>query len=203
MAKRDDVDEEGNKHPNQGIEDAVEREVENAGIRAMRDGDAQKGNAGDVGQRAFSHEVRQKNQRGNGKEFFQVASFIKNSGKLVFLDRFGNVHQGQDAKRDKKIFQNGQTEDAQFADDEEDNHAGESTDQRADSAVHANAEGAFDFRLQADDRGNTGIKRYSRPDIEEFIDQATDEDGKCRLHEQFSHRLNGVVAMANKTPLSF
>lgn len=81
----DDVDEERNEHTDQGVEDTVEGEVRDAGIGTVCDGDTQKCDTGDVGQGAFPHEVGQKDQGRDRKEFSQVAFFFKTVKSGFFL----------------------------------------------------------------------------------------------------------------------
>ena len=188
VADGNDVDEERNEHTDQGVEDTVEGEVRDAGIGTVCDGDTQKCDTGDVGQGAFPHEVGQKDQGRDRKEFSQVAFFLQDGGERIFLDGFRDIHQRQDTERYQQILQHREPENAEFADDEQDGHAGQTADQRADRPVHADAERAFDFRLQTNDRGDTGIERNAGSDIEEFVNQATDEDRECRLDNQFSHK---------------
>ena len=176
MADGNDVDEKRDEYADQGVDDTVEGEVRDAGIGTVCDGDTQECDTGDVGQSAFPHEVGQEDQGGDRKEFSQVVFFLQDSGERIFLDGFRDIHQRQNTERYQQILQHRESENAEFADDEQDGHTGQTTDQRADCPVHADAERAFDFRLQTNDRGDTGIERNPSSDIEEFVNQATDED---------------------------
>ena len=75
--------------------------------------------------------------------------------------------------------------------DEQNRHSRKTADQGSYRPVHADAEGAFDFRLQTDDRRDTRIKGNASADIEEFVNQATDENGQRRFDDQFSHSSEG------------
>lgn len=176
MADGNDVDEKRDEYADQGVDDTVEGEVRDAGIGTVCDGDTQECDTGDVGQSAFPHEVGQKDQGRDRKEFSQVVFFLQDSGERIFLDGFRDIHQRQNTERYQQILQHRESENAEFADDEQDGHTGQTTDQCADCPVHADAERAFDFRLQTNDRGDTGIERNPGSDIEEFVNQATDED---------------------------
>ena len=187
MTQRDDVDEKRDEYTDERIEYAVEGEAGDAGIGAVCDGDGKESDAGDVGQCAFAHEIGQKKQWCDREQFFQV-SFFKDSRERIILDGFRDVHQRENAERDQQILQRRQPEDTEFPDDEKNGHTGKTADQRADSPVHADTECASDFRLQTDDRCDAGIKRNAGSDIEELVNQATDEDRQRCLDDQLSHK---------------
>ena len=197
MSHGQKIDEERDEHPDQGVEDTVHGETGNAGVCTVRDGDRQEGDAGDVGQGAFAHEFGEENERCD-REQPSLVVFPQNGGKRVFLDGFGDIHQRDDAQRNQQILQGRQAENAESPDDEERGHAGESADQRADGAVQTDTESVSDFRLQADDGRDTGIKRNTGADVAKFIDQTADENGQCCLDDQFSHTMKvfGCVGLA-------
>ena len=201
MPHGQEIDEEGDEYADEGVEDAVHGETGNAGIGAMRDGDGQEGDAGDVGQCAFAHEIGKKNQRRDGKQFARVV-FSQDGGKRVFLDGLGDIHQRDDAQRNQKVLQGWQTENTESTDDEKRGHAGETAYQGADGSVQTDPEGVFDFRLQADDRGDAGVKRNPRADVAEFVNQTADEDGQCCLDDQFSHTMNVFGSVCHAVPES-
>ena len=92
MANGNDVDEKRDEYADQGVDDTVEGEVRDAGIGTVCDGDTQECDSGDVGQSAFPHEVGQKDQGRDRKEFSQVVFFLQDSGERIFLDGFRDIH---------------------------------------------------------------------------------------------------------------
>ena len=68
-AHRDEIDEERDEYADQGIEYAIQGEAGDAAVCAVRDCHAQKGDAGNIGQGAFTHEIGKNDQWGDSEEF--------------------------------------------------------------------------------------------------------------------------------------
>ncbi len=189
-SERNDVDEKGNEHADQGVDHAVDGESGDAGVGTMRDRDGQKGDASDVGQGVFPHEIGQVFERCDRQRDFLLGYAGKGDARLA-LDDLGHIHQGDDAGGNQQVGPDRMRFQRYAADDEQRQHTRETADQGADSAVQADTEGAFDFRLDTDDRRDRRIEGRPGTDIEKQVNQAANENGYSRLDYDDSH--NGQV----------
>ena len=185
-----EVHEEGNEHADQGVEHAVEGETRNAAIGAVGDGDAQEGDAGDVGQGAFAHELGEKDKGCDGTETV-VPEFVQDVGKGFSLEGLCQEHEGDDTEGNQEVFECREGKEGKFPKDKQDSHSCETADQGSDRPVHADPERAFYFRLETDDGCDARIKGNACADIEKLVNQAADENGQRRFDNQFSHGMKG------------
>lgn len=137
--RRNQIDKERRSHANQRIDDAVEGKFSDADIPAMRNGDTEESDTGDVGQSAFLQEVNE--DPGARKQ----VGFIPANWYPDLADDVRNIHQWNDAEGNQRITQDWAAQDVIVMRQVEDTHAGEPTEQCADCAVQSNTDGTFDF----------------------------------------------------------
>ena len=184
---RDDIDEERNEYPDQGVEHAVQGKTGNTGVGSVCDGHTQKSDAGNVRQCVLAHEI---DEIFEGRKCKRVFFFLFGAGDFEmgrFFDDLGKKHEWNDAKRDQQIGKDGMRLEFNAPDQEKHEHAGETADKGADCPVQPDTERTLDFRLQANHRRDGRIKRRTGSDIKKKIDQTADKDRYRCLDDDDSH----------------
>lgn len=133
------VDEERDGDANQRVQNAVAGKFRNADIPAMRDGDAEKSDTGDVGQSAFLQEINQ--EPGTWK---QVSSFPAD-GNFDLSDDIRQKHQRDYAEGNQSITQDWLGHQVIVMGQVQDTHAGKTAQQRPNSPVQSYTHRAPDF----------------------------------------------------------
>ena len=193
--ERNDVDEKRDEYTDQGIDHAADGEPRDADIVAVSNRYAQKSDAGDVGQRVFAHEFDKEFERRDGQRMFAVRCAGKRKSRF-FLDDFRQIHQRDDTGRYQQIGPYRMGFQRNAADEKQDGHACETTDQCAYRPVQADAESAPDFRLDANHRRDRRIEWHPGTDIEKQINQAADENGNRCLDDDDSHNALFLVRLS-------